>query len=95
MRLSMDEIVNAICLNLAERQQVRPESVEVVLCFDDDLGFSAETMVHGRERILIEANMKEAIVRYMETEYGRRVFPSQISLVFEEQLEQICADITE
>lgn len=86
MRLSMDEIVNAVCLNMAERHQVPVESIQVVLCYDEDLGFSAEVNVQGRERILIEANLKEAIVRYMETEYGMRIFPSQITLDVDDEM---------
>lgn len=82
----MDEIVNAVCLNLSERQQVPVESIQVVLCYEEDQGFSAEVNVQGRERILIEANLKEAIARYMETEYGRRVFPSQIFLEVEDEM---------
>ncbi len=80
IRLSMDEIVNAICLNLAERHQVPVESIQVELLYDEDNGYSAEVWVQGRSRYLIEANMKEAIMRYMETQYGRRVYPSQIAL---------------
>lgn len=88
----MDEIVNAVCLNMAERHQVPVESIQVVLCYEEDQGFSAEVNVQGRERILIEANLKEAIMRYMETEYGMRVYPSQITLDVEDEM---WADITE
>lgn len=88
----MDDIVNAVCLNLADRQQVPVESIQVELLYDEDTGFSAEVWVQGRSRYLIEANLKEAIVRYMETEYGQRVFPSQITLDVEDE---IWADITQ
>jgi hypothetical protein len=92
MRLSMDEIVNAVCLNLAERHGVPPTSVQVELLYDDEQGFSAEVWVDGRSRFLIESNLKEAIMRYMQTEYNQRVFPSQIHLDVENE---IWADITE
>lgn len=85
MRLSMDEIVNAVCLNLAERQQVPVTSIEVELLWDEDQGYSAEVWVQGRSRYLIEANLKEAIMRYCETEYGRRVYPSQIRLDMDDE----------
>jgi hypothetical protein len=91
MRLSMDEIVNAVCLNIAERQQVPAESVQVELLYEEDQGFSAEVWVQGRSRFLIEANLKEAIMRYMQTQYDQRVFPSQITLDVEDE---IWADIT-
>jgi len=82
----MDEIVNAVCLNLAERHEVRPEAVEVELLYDEDRGFSAEAWVQGRSRFLIEANLKEAIARYVLNEYGRRVYPSQIELDVEDEM---------
>lgn len=93
MRLSMDEIVNAICLNLAQRHEVPVESVQVELLYDEDNGFSAEAWVQGRSRFLIEANMKEAIMRYMETQYGRRIYPPQIQLDVDEN--EMWADITD
>jgi len=82
----MDEIVNAICLHLAERHEVPVESVQVELLYDEDQGFSAEVWVQGRSRYLIEANMKEAVMRYMEKEYGRRVYPSDITFDVEDEM---------
>ncbi|MFC5700000.1 DUF2653 family protein [Cohnella faecalis] len=86
MRIGMDEIVNAVCLNLAERHEVPPTSVEVELLYDEEQGFSAEVWVQGRSRILIEANLKEAIMRYMLTQYNERVYPSQITLDVEDEI---------
>jgi len=91
MRLTMDEIVNAVCLNMAERHEVQPTAVEVELEYDDDQGFSAEVTVQGRSRFLIEANLKEAIMRYVQTEYNERVYPSQIR--FELNDEEMWAEI--
>ncbi|MFC5467674.1 DUF2653 family protein [Cohnella suwonensis] len=86
MRLGMDHIVNAVCLHLAERYEVPVESVEVELLYDEEQGFGAETWVQGRSRILVEANLKEAIARYVLSEFGERVFPSQITLDVEEEM---------
>lgn len=88
----MEQIVNAVCLNMAERYEVPPTSVEVELLYDEDQGFGAETWIDGRSRILVEANLKEAIMRYMQTEFDRRVYPSQIQLDVEDEM---WADITE
>lgn len=94
MRLSMDEIVNAVCLNMAERHEVPVSSVEVELLFDEEQGFSAEVWIQGRSRFIIEANIKEAIMRYMLTEYNQRVYPSQITLDVEDEIwADIGADI--
>jgi len=87
MRLSMDEIINAVCLHLAERHQVPVTAVEVELMYDDEFGFNAEVWVEGRSRYLVEANLKEAIARYLFTEYGRRVFLDQIRLELNEEIE--------
>jgi hypothetical protein len=86
MRLSMDEIINAVCLNMAERHEVPVTSVEVELLFDDEQGFSAEVWIQGRSRFIIEANIKEAIMRYMLTEYNQRIYPSQITLDVEDEI---------
>jgi hypothetical protein len=88
----MDEIINAVCLNLAERHDVPVESIQVELLYEEDQGFSAEVWVEGRSRFLIEANLKEAIMRYVETQYGQRIYPSQIELDVEDE---IWADIKE
>lgn len=86
MRLSMDQIVNAICLNMAERHEVPVNAVEVELLFEENQGFSAEVWIQGRSRFLIEANIKEAIMRYVLNEFGQRLYPSQIQLDVEDEV---------
>lgn len=86
MRLSEQEIINAICLHIAERKQVAPTQVQVELQWDEDLGFSAEVEVAGRSQILVEANMLEAIERYLLSEHDLRVFRKQIELDIDEEM---------
>jgi hypothetical protein len=86
MRLSEQDIMNAICLHMAFRKQIRPEQVEVQLEWDDSLGFSAEVTAEGRSQYLVEANMLEAIERYLYTEQGMRVFRDQIRLQLEDEI---------
>jgi hypothetical protein len=86
MRLTMDQIVNAVCLHTAARHEVPLQAVEVELLYDEQYGFSAEVWVHGRSRFLIEANLKEAIARYVLDEYGRQVSSSQIALDVEDEM---------
>lgn len=57
MVLSMDEIINALCLHMAERKAVRPEDVQVELSWEEDTGYSAEVWVQGRSQYLVESNM--------------------------------------
>ena len=92
MRLSEQDIINAICLNIAERKQIQPTQVEVELMWDEDLGFSAEVHAEGRSQILIAANMLEAIERYLLKEHNMRVFREQIQLNLEDE---IVADIVQ
>lgn len=92
MRLSMDEIVNAVCLHLAARKGVKPTDVEVQLQWDEEYGYTAEVWVLGRSQYIVEANLLEAIEQYMYTEYGRRVFREQIQLGLDDE---IWADIAD
>lgn len=86
LTISMDELVNAICLNMAMRKQVRPEDVEVELLWEEDLGFSTKVTIHGRDQYLVEANMLEAVEQYVNREYGYRVFRSDIKLHVEDEM---------
>jgi hypothetical protein len=90
MRLSEQEVINAVCLNMAERKQVKPTDVNVELMWDEDTGFSAEVFTQGRSQILIQGNLLEAIEQYMYNHYQMRVFRDQIELRLEEE---IVADI--
>jgi hypothetical protein len=92
MRLNEQEIVNAICLHMAERKQTSPENVQVELMWDEELGFSAEVFVEGRSQYIVEANMLEAIERYLLNHYGMRVFRSQIKLDIGDEM---YADVSE
>jgi len=86
MRLSMDEIVNAVCLHFAERKGVKPTDVEVQLQWDEEYGYTAEVWVLGRSQYIVEANLLEAIERYMFTEYGMRVYHDQIRLGLDDEI---------
>lgn len=84
--LSMDEIVNAICLHIAERKQIRPQDVQVELFWDEDTGYSAEVWAEGRSQYLVESNMIEAIMRYLYSEYNIRAYREQITLDLDEEI---------
>jgi hypothetical protein len=79
MTLSEAELVNAICLHMAERKGIRPENVNVELIYDDETGFSAELRVEGRDIVWIEANMVEAVSRYIYKQYGKATYRDDIS----------------
>ena len=84
--LTMDEIINAICLHMAERKRIRPQDVEVELLWDEETGYSAEVWAEGRSQFLVESNMIEAIMRYLQSEYDIRVYREQITLDLDEEI---------
>lgn len=86
MQLTMDEIINAVCLNIAERRVIKPTEVTVEMLWDEDLGFSAHVTVHGRDWYINEGALIEAITRYLDREYGMRAFPDQIRLELTEEI---------
>ncbi|MEV5028256.1 YxcD family protein [Paenibacillus sp. LPE1-1-1.1] len=92
MRIYTDEIINAICLNMADRRGVSPTDVEVQLSWEEEYGYTAEVWVNGRSQYIIEANILEAIEQYIFKQYNRRVFRSNITLDADEEF---WADIVE
>ncbi|MFH5184647.1 YxcD family protein [Paenibacillus sp. TAB 01] len=90
MRLTEQDIINAICLHMAERKQLQPTQIEVEMMWDEDYGFSAEVHAEGRSQIIIAANILEAVERYLLTQMNVRVFRDQIHLKLEDE---IIADI--
>ncbi|MBM7645670.1 hypothetical protein JOD45_001889 [Scopulibacillus daqui] len=72
------DIINAICLYLADKKQISPEEVQVELLYDDDYGFSAEAHVNDRKQVLITANIIEAIRFWLDAE--TEIDPIQVGL---------------
>jgi len=91
-RIYTDEIINAVCLNVAERRGVQPTDVEVQLSGEEQYGFTAEIWVQGRSQYLLESNILEAIEQYMYKQYNRRVFRSNITLDADEDFWADIAD---
>jgi hypothetical protein len=85
MRIYTDEIINAVCLHIAQRKGISPTDVEVQLAWDEEYGFTAEVWVEGRSQYLVEANLLEAIERYLLQQYQIRVYRSQIKLDADEE----------
>ncbi|MEK8127070.1 YxcD family protein [Paenibacillus filicis] len=92
MKLLEQDIINAVCLNIAERKRIQPTQVEVEMMWDEDLGFSAEVHAEGRSQILIAANLLEAIERFLFTQHNMRVFRDQIRIELEEEIVAYIAD---
>jgi hypothetical protein len=84
LKIDEQDIVNAICIYIADKKQIGPEEVTVELMYDDDYGFSAETYVNGRQQILVKQNMIEALRMWIDQELGRDPF-SGIELVLDDE----------
>ena len=62
LKISEQDIINAICLYMADSKRMAPEEIEVELMFDDEAyGFSAEVFFHGRSQIIAHKDMIEAL----------------------------------
>lgn len=92
MRIYTDEIINAVCIHMAERRGVNATDVEVQLSWEEEYGFTAEVWVNGRSQYLLEANLLEAIEQYMYKQYNRRTFRSDIKLDADEEFWADIAD---
>lgn len=82
--ISEQDIINAVCVYISRKKQVKPEDVEVELMYDDDYGFSAETYVDGRKQVLIAANLIEALRLWLDEFLNRDPF-SGIKLVLDDE----------
>lgn len=78
------DIINAVCVYISRKKQVKPEEVEVELMYDDEYGFSAEAYVHDRKQVLIAANLIEALRLWLD-EYLHRDPFAGIELVLDDE----------
>ncbi|WP_025700475.1 YxcD family protein [Paenibacillus forsythiae] len=86
MVLSMDEIINAICLHMAERKGIPVTEVQVELSWEEETGYTAEVWTQGRSQYLVESNMIEAILRYLHSEYNIRAYRDDVRLELDEEI---------
>lgn len=84
--LSMDEIINAICLHMAERKGISVHDIQVELSWDEETGFTAEVWTQGRSQYWVESNLIEAILRYLHSEYNIRAYREDVRLELGEEI---------
>ncbi|MBJ8030812.1 YxcD family protein [Bacillus cereus group sp. N21] len=85
IKISEQELINVLCVYIAEKRQVGPEAVLVELMYDDDYGFSAEVEVNGRRQILIQANLIEALRLWLDREYNVNPFAARLQLELDDE----------
>ncbi|MET1249913.1 YxcD family protein [Sporolactobacillus sp. STCC-11] len=76
MTISEQDIVNALCLHLANKKGLDPQKVQIELLYDDDYGYSAEAYIGDRKQILVEANIIEALRFWLEAEMNKDPYGS-------------------
>ena len=64
--LPEQDIINAICVYVSRKKQIKPEEVEVELIYDVDTGFSAESFWHNRKQVLVMSNIIEALRLWLD-----------------------------
>ncbi|MED3728794.1 YxcD family protein [Priestia filamentosa] len=84
LSISEQDIINALCVYISQKKQIKPQEVEVELMYDNSYGFSAEAFVDGRKQVLITANLIEAIRLWLD-EYLNRDPYADIKLVLDDE----------
>ncbi len=85
IKISEQDVINAICLYTADKRHISPQEVNVELMWDEDYGFSAEVYVFGRQQVLIQANMIEAIRFWLHSVLKRDPFAAALELVLNDE----------
>jgi hypothetical protein len=78
------DIINAVCVYLADKKQIKPQEIEVELMYDDDYGFSAEAYVSERKQVLITQNLIEALRQWLDEAMNLNPY-SGIELVLDDE----------
>lgn len=73
-------IINAICIDVANKYRVMPEDVEAELMYEDDKGFSAEAWANGRHFPYSEAGLVGAIRQWLADEFGEDPYALSVRL---------------
>jgi hypothetical protein len=84
IKVSEQDIVNALCLHISYKREITPQEVEIELLYDDDYGFSAEAYIKDRKQILITANIIEALRFWLETVMKIDPFSAALELVLDD-----------
>lgn len=83
--LSEQDVVNAICLSLADKKSASPADFQVELLYDEDYGFSAEAYFQGRRQVLVASNIIEAVRFWLDTEMHTDPFAASLKLELDQQ----------
>lgn len=86
LKLSEQDLINAVCMYVADQHYAYPENVMAVLTYDDDTGYGADVELNGRDlEPLTEPKLIQAIRQYLEEAYSIDPFAVSIRLEIEDQ----------
>ncbi|MDD1513800.1 YxcD family protein [Priestia megaterium] len=85
IKISEQDIINAMCLYIAEKKQVQPQEVEIELMYDDDYGFSAQSYVHDRKQVHITLNIIEALRFWLDREMNVDPYAAGLELELDDE----------
>lgn len=83
--MSEQDIVNAICIDQAEKHKISPEDIEVELLYDDEEGFSADVQFHGHQQVLGSFDMIQAIRYWIEEVLNQDPYAAGIKLLLDRE----------
>ena len=86
LKLTEQDLINAVCLFHAKFKSVRPEEVEVELSFDDDAGYGAEAYFNGNCDLYNTTNFITAIRLYIDEQLGKDSLSARIVLDIEDEM---------
>jgi hypothetical protein len=81
------DVADACCEFVANRERCRPEAVDVELLFDDDEGFAADIRIAGRfAPRMMERDLVDAIAEFVAAREGVAPQAVEVNLEFNERL---------
>ena len=86
LKLTEQDLINAVCLFHAKFKSVSPKEIEVELSFDDDAGYVAEACINGSCDLYNTTNFITAIRLYLDEQLGKDSISARIELDIEDEM---------
>ena len=87
--LQEQDLINAVCFFHAKFKQTQPEHVEVELCYDDEVGYTAEAYCNGVMDEYKQAHFITAIRLYIDEQLNKDSMAARINLDIDDELGMI------
>lgn len=87
--LQEQDLINAVCLFHAKFKETQPENVEVELCYDDEVGYTAEAYYNGAMDEYKQAHFITSIRLYIDEQLNKDSMAARITLDIDDELGMI------